>query len=441
MNKKIINIIAAVFFICTFILIGSTQAIASDDSSLQKRIDRLEKDLNALKTLLNDQQAERKAEKEKMADLEKKVTKSGFALTKKGFQIKPYGKIKLDMVHNDSRVSPRSREFAFWAMPETGSSNADKEFNFTGRETRLGFVLTGPTYNGVGIKGLVEIDFYGADGDERKAEPLLRQALMELKFPAFTLLAGQAWDVISPLLPSVCNYTVGWEMGNIGYRRPQLRISKDFSLGEDSKISTRVALSLTGNQDLGIIDVEDGKDRNFPTVQARIGYNTPMNGKKLDIGVSGHYGEEEMDVDYIGDDERYKSWSINADLTIPICPKLSFKGEAFIGENLDTYLGGIGQGVNTTTWEEVGCAGGWGQFTYVASKKIKFNLGAGVDDPDNSDLNIGARERNGFYYGNIFYKIIPPVTLGLEYMRIETDYKNSNDGDANRIQASLIYFF
>ncbi len=431
------------FLVIALILVWTGTALADNNISLKKRIEQLENDIVELKSLLK-QQIGQKEEKKVTTELAEKVdipVKSGFALTKKGFRITPYGKIKLDMAYNDSRAHPGNRDFVFWAKSETNGNNGDNEFGFTARETRLGFELTGPEYNGVKTKGVVEIDFYGADGDERKAEPMLRHAFMELKFPSFKLLAGQTWDVISPLNPSTCNYSVNWLMGNIGYRRPQVRFSKDFSMGENSSLSTRFAVSLTGNQDLNIADVEDGKDKGFPSVQGRIGYRAEINGKNMEFGLSGHYGEEDIDTKYIGHEKDYKSWSANIDMVFPVWGNLVFKGEAFIGENLDTYLGGIGQGVNIVTEEEVGSIGGWGQLTWIASKKLKFNAGAGIDNPENGDLNGMDRASNKVYYVNLFYRIIPPVTLGLEYMRVDTGYKNYPDGDCDRIQASLIKYF
>lgn len=444
MKRVSINLLLPFFFAIAFMLIWTGSSAASEDLLFRQRIEQLENDIMELKSLLKEQQTEQKKEKERVSKLSEKVNisgTSGAALTKKGFKFTPYGKIKLDMAYNDSRAHPGNRDFLFWAKPEANGSNADNEFGFTARETRLGFELTGPKYNGVEVKGVMEIDFYGADGDERKAEPMLRHAFMELKFPSFDLLAGQTWDVISPLNPSTCNYSVNWMMGNIGYRRPQVRVSKDFSTGESSGLSTSFALSLTGSQDLNIADVEDGKDSGFPSIQGRIGYHTNINGKKMEIGFSGHYGEEDVDTEYIGHEKNYKSWSANFDMVFPVLSSLIFKGEAFIGENLDTYLGGIGQGVNTATEEEIGSIGGWGQLTWIASKKLKFNIGAGIDDPESGDLNQGGRSSNKVYYGNLFYQIIPPVTLGLEYMHVNTDYKNSPDGDCNRFQTSLIYYF
>ena len=71
--------------------------------------------------------------------------------------------------------------------------------------------------------GKVEIDFERTIDVENKSSVLLRHAYVEVKNDDFRLLAGQTWDVISPLCPGVLFYSVGWDGGNIGYRRPQFR--------------------------------------------------------------------------------------------------------------------------------------------------------------------------------------------------------------------------
>ena len=50
-------------------------------------------------------------------------------------------------------------------------------------------------------------------------------------------MAGQTWDVISPLNPGMLMYSVGWEAGNIGYRRAQLRAERYVALS-DSQLLT-----------------------------------------------------------------------------------------------------------------------------------------------------------------------------------------------------------
>jgi hypothetical protein len=101
-----------------------------------------------------------------------------------------------------------------------------------------------PTANGIETSGKLEIDFYGG-GPENKNLPMMRHAFMKLDWPkrGFSILAGQTSDVISPLVPSTVNYSVAWWVGDIGYRRPQLRLTKAFKAGANSHYFSNWLLS------------------------------------------------------------------------------------------------------------------------------------------------------------------------------------------------------
>ena len=113
----------------------------------------------------------------------------------------------------------------------------------TASETRLGLKIFGPDVNEIKTSGLVEVDFYGG-GAENSPQPRIRHAYMKLEWPEqrLSLLAGQTWDVISPLNPSTLNYTVQWWGGNIGMRRPQIRVTKGLSISDDTDLTLQAAL-------------------------------------------------------------------------------------------------------------------------------------------------------------------------------------------------------
>ena len=70
----------------------------------------------------------------------------------------------------------------------------------------------------------MEVDFQNSVlSTENKPTLLLRHAYWEVKDEEFRIVFGQTWDVISPLIPGMLMYSVGWDGGNIGYRRAQLR--------------------------------------------------------------------------------------------------------------------------------------------------------------------------------------------------------------------------
>ena len=415
------------------VLLFIPQHVSADaeNDMLKARIEKLENELKELKSIIN---------KKDTGTADKTTAKPSAPGSSKGFVIKPYGYVKLDASYDDSKVA--TGNYVVY-VPSEGTVENDNEFNFTARQTRIGLDVTAPEFDGWKAKGKVEIDFYG-DGPtahETKAEPFMRHAFLEVSKEGLSFIAGQTWDVISPLNPSTVNYPVGWGAGNIGYRRPQVRVSYNKSFNSNTGLLTQFALSRTTgmtNEDLDGGGQNDGEDSGFPTMQGRVALTTPgLAGKKTVIGISGHYGQEE--VDWAGAETDLASWSGNVDFNIPLSERFTLSGEAFIGENIDDYFGGAIQGVNTVTRDEISSTGMWAQIKFIADKKWQYNAGFGLDNPDYDDINDGMRDKNSFYFLNTMVKVLPNITLGFEYTRWITEYKNAEDGTDNRFQTSATF--
>lgn len=449
MARKICVIAVGVLLMCMWVV--PVQA-GSNEAQLQQRVDQLEQQIKELKALLQQQQQTYEADKARVEKIEqrvdtaeKTVKASPTVISANNFTFKPYGYVKLDAAYDDSRTN--YGDFILYALSE-GTRKNDNEFNMTARQTRIGVDIMAPTIDNWTAKGRVEFDFYG-DGSarhENKPEVMLRHAFVDLVNGNFGLLAGQTSDLFSPLAPSTLNYTVGWAAGNIGYRRPQLRLTYGIPVNDKNKVTTALAFARTtgtANEDLDLDLENDGEDSGFPSFQGRVAWATKLfTATDSVFGVSGHFGKEEIDWGVLtpgGHQDRMKTWSVNGDITIPLSPCLTFMGEAFVGENLDDFFGGVLQGVNSTLQEEIKSVGGWAQLNYKYDTKWQTNLGFGIDDPDNDDLNAGNRSRNAFYFANVLYNLIAPVNLGLEYSYWDTDYKNRRGGVNNRIQTSVIY--
>jgi hypothetical protein len=351
-----------------------------------------------------------------------------------------YGYIKADASYDTSRTT--SGNYVLYVDPETSNPD-DDEFNLTANQTRLGMNITGPATDTMKSSGRIEFDFYGNYASENKAKIQMRLAYLVLDWPqsGFSILAGQAPDIISPLVPNTLNYTVLWDAGNIGYRRPQIRLTQSFPLGEQAslKLEGGAARSI-GRTDL--TGSETGEDAGFPTAQGRVSLTFPFFGPKpTTVGVSGHFGEEQYDLNATGRHEDLRTWSGNLDITQPVCAGLTVLGELFIGEDLDNYFGGIGQGVNTTTRNEIASKGGWVAASLGPWAEWSFNVGFGVDSVNADDLNTGNRTYNSSVFGNVLFAANKHVTVGLEISQWNTRYKGQDDADDTRAQTSFIYKF
>jgi hypothetical protein len=325
----------------------------------------------------------------------------------------------------------------------------DDEFNLTASQTRLGLRVSGPASQTFKSSGLVEFDFYGSAAAENKAGIQMRHAYLVLDWPAsrFSILAGQTSDIISPLVPNTLNYTVLWDAGNIGYRRPQIRLTQGIPLGEKASLKLEGGAARTiGRADAsgiaGNVNSDSGEDAGAPTGQARVSLTFPFFGPKpTTVGVSGHYGKEEYDTDNTGKNVDFDSQSINLDVTQPVFPWLVVLGELFQGQNLNQYFGGIGQGVNTTARKEISADGGWIAINLGPWSKWSFSVGAGLDEVDRDDVVSGNRTRNTCVFGNVLYAFNKNAQFGVEVSRWDTGYKGLGDADDTRAQASFIYKF
>lgn len=434
--------------------------LSAENAELKRRVSNLEKELAELKSIVLNQTAEKPTQtkveptaKTSLSDedLEKlaEIVKANAA--EKGMfpnvEFKPYGYIKWDASYDSSRTN--TGNFARWVDPE-GTRGDDDQFNMTANQTRLGLRINSTEDSYIKSSGLVEVDFFGNGSAENKPGILVRHAYAKLDWPEerFSIIAGQTWDVISPLNPSTLNYSVLWWGGNIGYRRPQIRATKSYSVGDlwDFKVEGAVTRNI-GFSDSGSfpnIAGDSGEDSGTPGFQGRLSTTFPLIGyKPTTIGFSGHWATEELDTSASGAHRDFDSWSLNLDVTQPINKWLAIKGELFTGENLSAYLGGVGQGINTSTYSEIRSRGGWIAAALGPWDKWRFNVGYSVDDPDNGDLSgmSSARELNRAVFGNVIYSINKSTQVGFELSHWKTDYQGQKDADSVRAQTSLIYKF
>ena len=433
-----VRLAAGVLVSLIVLMNAGTACLAADDvdlvkknAELQQRVEKLDKELQEIKKTV--------AERAVSADTptHKPVWSS--------LDIQLYGYLKLDAAYDSSRID--NGNYAKWVEREDTNRN-DDQFNMTANETRLGMLINGPDDGVMKASGRVEVDFYGSGDAENKAHLMMRHAYLKLDWPAdrFSILAGQTSDVVSPLLPSTVNYSVGWWTGNIGYRRPQIRLTKEYGLDTKTDLKLEGALARTIGTS-SVTGTDSGEDSGLPTLQARASMSLPLFGPDVStVGVSGHWGEEEYDIAADGQNKEFETWSLNMDLTQPVNKWLSIKSEVFTGENLNAYNGGIGQGVTTSganQYEEIGSKGGWVAAGLGPWDKTRFNIGVGMDDVERGNVNagVGARTLNRSVFGNVFYSLSKSAEWAFELSHWRTEYRGSGDGDAVRAQTSLIYKF
>lgn len=362
-------------------------------------------------------------------------------LTKSGFPLQFYGFLRLDAYVNTARMN--SIILPATVSPEDGTAIDDDDAGFAldPRLTRFGFDVKPGKFGDTTVGGKLEIDFanFPSGVPESRPAPRIRVAWIDMARDEYGLRVGQDWDVISPLFPAVNGELLMWNAGNTGDRRAQIQAR---FTPKESRFDLKAALGLTGaitNEDLDTVAGErDGFDSGLPHLQLRAGLKLdgPVEKKPLELGAWGAIGKTETDTSF-GGEKRHDVNIVGLDFQLPVSAAFSARGELWMGENLGDFRGGIGQSINTTSGDEIASEGGWAEFLYAASDKLKFHVGGTLDNPDHEDVPDNRPERNATVYVGTVKEWGTGVRTGFDVISWQTDWANSDDGDALRFN---LYF-
>lgn len=369
------------------------------------------------------------------------------AWAKGDFKIVPYGTIWGAMSYDSQRA--KIGDYCLWIESQT-THPKDPDYSVDGKSTRIGFDMSGPgipCLDDAKIGGKVEVDFQGQYLTRNKPGLLLRHAYVEATDDEFRLLIGQTWDVISPLYIPTLNYTAGSAVGNLAYRRAQFRAERYFALSDTEMITLQSSLNANAVTDfVGETDISSDAGP-YPDLQARaaltLGQRKGPDARPIVIGISGHGGEQDFDFRGTSNNEldvERPTWSIDADLSVPITDCLGFQCEFFHGENLSNYMGGIMQGVDRITHRGIHATGGWCDLWYKWTPTLCSHTGYALDDPANGDMTSG-RVYNQMIFANMLYNATKNLQLGMEVDVWETHYIGLKPGKATRLECAVKYMF
>jgi len=344
--------------------------------------------------------------------------------------LKFYGHLKLDMSRDSARTNDGNT--AMWVVKQPDGD--DDEFNMTARHTRFGMNYTAPESWGPKAFGKIEIDFYGGS-PEFKPGLRLRHAYMDFQWESgWGLLAGQTWDVPMPLWQWKLNTAVGWNQGNTAFRRPQLRVWYRGKLGEGSNWKIAAAIADPIAKDIDGVGDDDGEDAGVPDLQARVSFvfNVFGGAPKAEIGVGGIYGKREADL--VDHDDDYTAWLFGVDILLPVTKDVRILCELYDSQAGSSYNASMAQDYNKTLEREIRSRGGFVNVIWKIGKQWTVVGGYGICDPKDGDLSTGQRSRNTSVFANVRFKFAKQAWVGLEYDRMETDYKDEKDYSNNRVQ-------
>jgi hypothetical protein len=373
-------------------------------------------------------------------------------------QVTPYGFVLLNAGYNNHQATDIPVKAA---LADTG--DAVSTMLLTARQTRFGLKLGMDTDEGWGIKGAVELDFWGqkgsgANGASMQSAPRLRLAFFSLKKENLQLLFGQDWTCFAPLSPnSMAHVSIPAfsSSGNLWNRLPQIRMDYTVPMESDNSLLIQVAAVRPIAADA--VDAGQGEllgageFSGIPFGQARVAF---AHAKKFTGGVSVHFGQENWDKKYpadgYADDEKTTTFGAAGDLKITTAV-VGFAAEGFVGSNLPMMFSNAGNFAkmedSKKTREGYDVMGGWGEVSVKpADSKVSFNGGAGIEILDEDQVKDNATAggtlwKNMTVFGAVFYDPMPKVTFALELGYITTTYKylagsDVKEGDGTNLNAN-----
>jgi hypothetical protein len=381
------------------------------------------------------------------------------------FPVKVYGSLLLNATFGDG--GSNNIDVPLFAQKRDASSDQNHEnFSMTSRQSRLGLRYEGNAFQNARLTGVFEFDLFGGKPALPNGEHFdlfrLRLAYGRIDWQNDSFEAGQDWSVFSPLNPTtLASYAIpGFATsGNLWYRMPQIRYEHREKLGEKAKlIFTTALLDPNGGDNAGnpaLRPVGLGERSALPAFETRLGFTAQTRARESSGGFSLHYSRQlavpgnpsgalfERDLNAYG---------LSGDWSLWVSSWARVSGEAFHGQGLGVFSGGIAQSVAVLGGlpKSIRSTGGWFELHTEAPvnyngawKKVNLNFGYGLEDNRAEDLAVGMRKRNQTVMGNTLYKFLPSFAFAVEYRQVRTDWfrQPSAKQRLNWLSTALLFSF
>jgi len=323
--------------------------------------------------------------------------------------------------------------------PTTASlTNNSSAGGATLSQSVLGLKFQGPEiFLGGHINGSMYVDDWGGSPSNSLDHLIrLRTATVEIDWKNTTILAGQDKPVVSPREPnSLAQVAVSplTGAGNLWLWSPQVRLEQRFAIGRESGLTAQIGVYETGEP-----SYESVPSAPRPALEGRFELWHSF-GESGRIEIAPGFHESTTHVEGLSAPSRL----FTADWLIQPILKLQLTGMLFTGENA-AGLGGLHQGFTIFNYIRavpIGANGGWAQFSYLATKRLTFNIFGGEENDRASDLTGGDIHNNFMYAGNAIYRLGSNVLLGAEISQVRTNYFLLPSKLNNHYDLSLAYLF
>jgi hypothetical protein len=330
--------------------------------------------------------------------------------------------------------------------PTTASqTNSSSAGGATLSQSILGMKFQGPDIFGGGhVSGSMYLDAWGGQPSNSLDHLIrLRTATVQIDWKNTTILAGQDKPIVSPREPnSLAQVAVSplTGAGNLWLWSPQVRVDQRFAFGQQAGLTAQIGVYETSEPSYSARGGDDSTSSSTPrpALEGRFEFWRKF-GENARIEIAPGFHDSTTHAGGFS----APSHLFTVDWLIQPVSKIQFSGMFFTGENA-AGLGGLRQGFsifNDVQAVSIGANGGWAQFSYLATKRLTFNIFGGEENDRLADLLSGDIHSNFMYAGNAIYRLGSNVLLGAEISQVRTSYFLLPSKLNNHYDLSLAYLF
>lgn len=291
-------------------------------------------------------------------------------------------------------------------------------FSSSLRQSRVGLMIGGPTIGSMKVSGTFAVDFLGGSADFQSGPlfglPHLLYGYVRLDGARTAIEAGQDELILAPHHPTslvALAFPELFRAGDLYDRAPQVRVEQE--LAETKKGTLRATLGLVApvanypGLDFPGAGLTETWQR--PAVQGRLEWQSAESSSGgnngLELGLAGHFGRVRVGH------AAAPSWAGVLDFGAHR-GRFGVDGEGYLGQNLESFGGGLGQPGKTS--------GGYMEGSLTATQRLSFNTGFGTDHLNSFEFVPVDLNRNTGIFANTIFQFSPELAASFEFRHMIT---------------------
>jgi hypothetical protein len=343
---------------------------------------------------------------------------------REGYRVELGGSVLVNGFYNNAKVN-NSDVPQIALPPDAPGGLPPRGLGATARQTRVTLFALAPTTLGAALSGELDADFFGGQQPSSggRTFPLLRlrRVRADLTWRHASVMAGQEAPLIAEGNPSslaALGFPEFAGSGNLWLWIPQVRagVSGGSAVRAGAEVAVLAPTAGTA-QDLFFTQPDRAERSARPFFQGRAFARWGDPAAPSEIGAGAHVGWLATTGDTL-----LTSKALAGSIRLVLTPFVEVVGEAFAGQALGGLGGGgIGQSLGPAD-VPVRTKGGWGQLVIRPVPDLELAGGAGLDDPDDADLDpTTARLENRTFSGHVLWRP-RPLVVGVAFRRTGTRY-------------------